>query len=318
MDGLLVVDKPVGLTSHDVVARVRRSLNERRVGHTGTLDPAASGVLPIVIGRATRLARFLSGEDKKYRAIVRLGIETDSYDSTGLPVGPPYTGTLPDRGAVERVLDEFRGTFLQRPPAYSAKKIGGRRSYRLARSARRSSDRTSRLEGSAVPTLPAPVSVTVRRIELLDLDGGRLMLDITCSAGFYVRSLAHDVGDRLKTGAHLAELRRVASGHLALADAVPLARLEESAEAARLAVVPLDRMLPSLGQLQLTEEGVRRAIHGRELGAGEYPEIAGKISSGTLPAARPPIFRLMSPAGGLIGLAKPMGSGLLHPFVILV
>ena len=136
MDGLLVVDKPVGPTSHDVVARVRRVLGERRVGHTGTLDPAASGVLPLVIGRATRLARFLSGGDKSYDAVVRLGTATDTYDAETAPAEQPTLGAaMPSRAAIDLALEEFRGTFLQQPPAFSAKKIGGTRSYELARKA---------------------------------------------------------------------------------------------------------------------------------------------------------------------------------------
>src|SRR5438067_1869141 len=133
MDGLLVIDKPIGLTSHDVVARMRRVLGERRIGHTGTLDPNASGVLPLVIGKATRLAKFLSGGNKTYEAVVHLGIETDTYDAEGTPVGQPWTGPMPAREAIERALDQFRGTFMQQPPAYSAKKIDGTRSYNLAR-----------------------------------------------------------------------------------------------------------------------------------------------------------------------------------------
>src|SRR5438128_12279449 len=121
MDGLLIVDKPAGPTSHDVVARVRRRLRERRVGHTGTLDPAASGVLPLVLGRATRLARFLSANDKGYEAVIRLGVATDTYDAEGTPAGPPYGGVPVAREAIEGALDGFRGSFLQQPPAYSAK-----------------------------------------------------------------------------------------------------------------------------------------------------------------------------------------------------
>jgi tRNA pseudouridine55 synthase len=123
MDGLLVVDKPAGPTSHEVVARVRRALGERRIGHTGTLDPAATGVLPLVLGRATRLARFLSASDKSYEAIVRLGVATDTCDAEGTAAGPRYEGAMPSREAVDRALDQFRGTFLQQPPAYSANKI---------------------------------------------------------------------------------------------------------------------------------------------------------------------------------------------------
>lgn len=135
MDGLLVIDKPAGPTSHDVVARIRRVLRERRIGHTGTLDPAATGVLPLVLGRATRLARFLSSSDKCYEAQIRLGVATDTYDADGAPVGAAYGGLWPSAEEISRALEGFRGQFLQQPPAYSAKKIAGRRSYDLARQA---------------------------------------------------------------------------------------------------------------------------------------------------------------------------------------
>ena len=175
MDGLLVIDKPVGPTSHDVVARVRRILGEKRVGHTGTLDPRASGVLPLVVGRATRLARFLSAAGKSYDATIQLGVATDTGDSAGTPVGRAFKGTFPGRESIDRVLDAFRGTFLQQPPVYSAKKIGGRRSYRLARAASRT---LPALPASpalpALADLPAPASVTVYALELGAVDDGRL------------------------------------------------------------------------------------------------------------------------------------------------
>src|SRR5262245_58374131 len=133
MDGLLVVDKPIGPTSHDVVARARRALREPRIGHTGTLDPAASGVLPLILGSATRLARFLSQNDKIYEAAITLGVRTDTFDALGQPVGEPHTGPFPAIDAVDRALDAFRGSFEQQPPVFSAKKVDGRRSYKNAR-----------------------------------------------------------------------------------------------------------------------------------------------------------------------------------------
>ena len=177
MDGLLLVDKPSGPTSHDIVARVRRLLGEPRVGHTGTLDPMASGVLPLVVGRATRLARFLSASDKTYDADVRLGVATDTYDAQGAATSDPHPGPMPSLQDLERALDRFRGAFLQQPPAYSAKKIGGTRSYRLARASSRAA--------SAVPAaLPAPVPVTAHAIEVLAAGGDRVTLRVACSAGF--------------------------------------------------------------------------------------------------------------------------------------
>src|SRR5712671_6150431 len=148
LDGVLVVDKPVGPTSHDVVARVRRILGEPRIGHTGTLDPMASGVLPLVVGRATRLVRFLTADDKRYEATIRFGFSTDTYDAQGQPASPRYEGMMPSRDAVEDALGVFRGTFLQQPPAFSAKKIDGRRSHKLARARRRAAQVSDTLHGS--------------------------------------------------------------------------------------------------------------------------------------------------------------------------
>src|SRR5262245_24018300 len=162
MDGLLIVNKPAGPTSHDVVARLRRVLGERRIGHTGTLDPLATGVLPLVVGRATRLARFMAAGEKTYEAIVQLGWSTDSGDAAGTIIGERHDGPMPSRDAIESALEGFRGTFLQRPPAFSAKKLSGQRSYRLARA------------GS--PTAPAAVSVTTHVLDLVSIDDDRVTL----------------------------------------------------------------------------------------------------------------------------------------------
>jgi tRNA pseudouridine55 synthase len=318
MDGLLVIDKPVGPTSHDVVARVRRILGEQRVGHTGTLDPGASGVLPLVVGRATRLARFLSAAGKSYDATIQLGVATDTGDSAGTPVGRAFKGPFPERESIDRALDAFRGTFLQQPPVYSAKKIGGRRSHRLARAASRSLPASPALPGSpalAVGVLPAPVSVTVYALELGGVDGGCLTLRVDCSAGFYVRALAHDLGERLGVGGHLAALKRVRSGDLTLADAKTLETLELDPPAALAAVVPLAQMLTALPALTLTHEGARRAGHGLDLGPADFD--GGLVAGASPDHAR--LFRLLDRAGDLVGVAEPIeGSRLLHPAVVLV
>jgi len=150
MDGLLVVDKPAGPTSHDVVARVRRALRERRVGHTGTLDPAATGVLPLLVGRATRLAQFLSGSDKAYEAVIRFGFSTDTGDAQGRALGVQRAIDCPSRDAIEAALDAFRGEFLQQPPAFSAKKIDGKRSHKLARARARGDARLKPSRSSTI------------------------------------------------------------------------------------------------------------------------------------------------------------------------
>ena len=195
MDGVLVIDKPAGLTSHDVVARVRRALGIRRVGHLGTLDPMATGVLPLVVGRATRLASLLAPAQKTYDGIVQLGVVTDTYDATGtvatdirdrMAGGDPAP---PTADAVARAAEAFTGTFLQQPPPFSAKKVRGVRAYRLARRQR--------------PVAPEPVTVTVHAIDILEVTPMRVRCRVTCDAGFYMRALAHDLGAALGCGACL-------------------------------------------------------------------------------------------------------------------
>jgi len=323
VDGLLIVDKPVGPTSHDVVARVRRVLGERRIGHTGTLDPAASGVLPLVVGRATRLAQFLNAADKAYEATVGLGVETDTFDSLGRTVGVSHPGPFPTREEVDRALDEFRGAFLQQPPVYSAKKIGGKRSHRLARGRQRDVLRHAHTLPAiqTLPALPAPALVTAHAIDIVGYEDGRVTIVVTCSAGFYVRSLAHDLGDRLGIGAHLEALRRTRSGDAGIATAVPLGIVERDRGAAIAALVPLAHVLSALTSVILTDEGARRAGHGRDLGPSDFaggtagiPQTAEAQGSGP-----PPRFRLLDRQGNLIGVAESARTpGLLHPTVILV
>jgi tRNA pseudouridine55 synthase len=320
VDGLLIVDKPVGPTSHDVVARVRRVLAERRIGHTGTLDPAASGVLPLVVGRATRLAQFLSAADKAYEATVRLGVETDTYDSLGRTVGLPHPGPFPTREEVDRALDEFRGPFLQQPPVYSAKKIGGKRSHRLARGGQARDVLLRAQTFPAIqtpPALPAPALVTAHAIDIVGYEDDRVTIVVNCSAGFYVRSLAHDLGDRLGTGAHLEALRRTRSGDATIATAVPLAIVERDRGAAIAALVPLAHVLSALTSLILTDEGARRAGHGRDLGPSDF--AGGTMTAEARVGGPLPRFRLLDRQGNLIGVAESARTpGLLHPAVILV
>ena len=217
MDGVLVVDKPRGPTSHDVVDRARRALRERRIGHTGTLDPFATGVLPLCVGRATRLARFLSGGDKVYRASVRLGFATTTDDLTGEPLADARAVSV-SRMALEDAIPAFVGTFDQVPPAFSARHVGGRRLYELAR------------QGEAAPRAATPV--TVHALDLVSRDADRLELEVRCSAGTYVRAIARDLGERLGTGGHLVALRRTRSGGFDLSRAVPGDALDASARRA--------------------------------------------------------------------------------------
>lgn len=305
MDGLLVVDKPAGPTSHDVVARVRRLLRERRIGHTGTLDPAATGVLALVLGKATRLAQFLSGSDKSYEAVIRLGFSTDTGDAEGRATGVPVTTALPSRDAIEAALDGFRGTFLQQPPAFSAKKIGGRRSHRLARSQR---------QEPAV--LPAPATVTVSRLEVLDVRGHLVTIDVRCSSGFYVRSLAQDLGRSLGVGAHLTALRRTEAGGHTLDESISLAAIEEAdgRNRAKEALVPMADILSDVPRLTLTPAGVRRAVTGCDLGTVDFEhQTASEEADST--AHR---VRLLDGTKNLVGIADRTAAGLLHPVVVLM
>ncbi|MGE3959417.1 MAG: tRNA pseudouridine(55) synthase TruB [Vicinamibacterales bacterium] len=318
MDGLLIVDKPSGPTSHDVVSRVRRALRERRIGHTGTLDPMASGVLPLVVGRATRLARFLNG-DKTYEATIRLGFETDTADAQGRPTGRPHAGPWPGPEAVSQALAQFRGTFLQQPPAFSAKKIDGQRSYVLARKA--SAGGTAAGLDAETPAatlpLPPPVRVTAYALDLLGVEGHEVRLRVQCSAGFYIRALATDLGRALGTGAHLTALRRTAAAGFDLALAVPLDRLEQKdgSRTPAEALIPMASMLAHLPAVQLTAEGVRLVGFGRSLGPAE---ASAGFARAEAEARRGVPARLLAPSGDLVAVAEAGAPGLLHPSVVLL
>ncbi len=355
MDGLLVVDKPQGPTSHDVVARMRRVLREKAIGHTGTLDPMATGVLLLVLGKATRLAKFLTASDKSYDAVVRLGFATDTADALGQAIGPISESPMPSRGEIDAALDAFRGTFMQRPPAFSAKKIDGQRSYKLAR--KRAADarlKPSRYDGPdprdlldprdlpdpsdlpdppdlpdprdlpGPPALPAPASVTAHAIRIVSVDGDQVTLGLDCSAGFYVRSLAHDLGERLGIGGHLAALRRTRTGGFGLDHAITLDAAERDPAGAAATVVPLAGMLSNVAAIVLTASGVERVTHGRDIDPRDRSMTEPSALSPE-PSFQPsvvtphPIVRLLDPGGNLIAIGRPVGAGgLLHPSVVLV
>lgn len=248
----MLVDKPAGITSHDVVRHVRRVLGTRAVGHTGTLDPFATGLLVVLVGRATRLARFVEAQPKTYRATARLGIRTDSDDLTGAVLGDTGPGTGISEARVREALAAFAGSQRQRPPSYSAKHVDGARSYRLAR------------RGRAVA--PAEVTVTVHRIELLEYAAPTLVFRATASAGTYLRAIARDLGERLGVGAHLTALRREAIGPLRVEDAVPLDRLTPAR------VVPARAVLRHLPVRELDAPARLAVSHGRALPVDDASE----------------------------------------------
>jgi tRNA pseudouridine55 synthase len=299
MNGVLVIDKPEGPTSHDVVACLRRATGVKRVGHTGTLDPIASGVLALVIGRATRLAQFLTNTEKEYEARIKLGLETDTYDVTGKPSSEGTDRRRLEclsRSHVEEALHEFRGSFLQRAPPFSAKKIDGIRAYHLAR------------RGTPVQPTPSPVSVS--RLELTDFHQDLLTLRLTCSAGFYVRSLAHDFGERLGTGGCLQALRRLRNGEFGLDQAVPLDAIERDSALVLERLLPMSSLLRALPGVALTSDGVRRAARGNAVGREHVLDPA------VVSATR---VRLLDPDGQLVAIAEPTREpGLLHPAVVVV
>jgi len=194
--GLLIVDKPVGPTSHQIVHIVRKGTGIRKVGHAGTLDPRASGVLVLCLGAATRLSEYLSARDKRYQALVRFGVATTTYDSDGDVT--QTGGVVPPLDTIQQALTAFRGRIEQAPPPFSAVKIQGRKAYQLAR--------------RGEPPALAPRPVDIRRLDVIDYTPPDLALDVECSAGTYIRTLAHDLGQTLGCGAHLSALRRTASG----------------------------------------------------------------------------------------------------------
>ena len=293
LEGGLVVDKPSRLTSHDVVALARRALDQPRIGHTGTLDPMATGVLPLLLGRATRLARFLARQGKSYDATVRFGQATSTFDAEGDPVGPTASD-LPDRATIEEALRSFRGTFDQTPPAISAKKVGGHRAYVLARGAQ--------------PVCLSPVSVTVTRLELTAFDGVEATFRVDCSAGFYVRSLANDLGAALGVGAHLNALRRTRSGRFCLSDSVTVETLVEAPDAATARAIKMADLLSDLPVRRLSDEEAARVAEGRPVDGMTAP-YEGASGRG--------FVRLLDPEGGLAAVAEMRGVSL-HPLVVLL
>jgi len=257
MDGILVIDKPAGITSHDVVSRVRRILKTKRVGHTGTLDPFATGVMVIMVGQATRLAQFLDKDEKEYEALVRFGYETDTGDRTGSPKArvSASKSLMVSVDDVINVLDEFRGEIEQVPPMYSAKKIDGKKLYELAR-------KGETIERKAV-------SVNIYKLEVLNEIGTKDLgpgtwdvgLSIVCSAGTYIRTLAEDIGRKVGKGAHLSELRRTRAGKFTLHQSFTLEQLEALPEPST-ALIPMGEAVSHLPKYVLVDDRIAKTRNG--------------------------------------------------------
>jgi len=268
MDGILIVDKPEGLTSHDVVARLRRILKTKRIGHTGTLDPFATGVLVMLVGKATRLAQFLDKDKKEYEAIVRFGFETDTGDGTGSPKSKVQSPKSVSLDEIKSILESFRGEIEQTPPMYSAKKVDGKKLYELAR--------------KGIEIERKPVKVTIYEIELIEdqkpkteelqkNDFGLWTLDfglkVLCSAGTYVRTLAEDIGRKLEIGAHLSALRRTRAGIFDLSKAVTIEELEKIVSTDELdeVLISMSDALAHLPKITLDETAIKDTQNGKKL-----------------------------------------------------
>ncbi len=254
ISGVLVVDKPVGLTSHEVVQIIRHGTNIRRAGHTGTLDPRASGVLIVLIGPAVRLSEYVSASDKRYQAIIRLGATTDTFDADGRFTSKDETPEITEE-QFETTLKTFVGEIIQTPPPYSAVKVHGRPAYDMAR------------EGEEVQLEPRKIQVY--SLELLEWAPPEAVIDVYCSSGTYVRSLANDLGDKLGCGAYLTGLRRTKSGRFTLRDAVPLRKLREAFDAGNWYqfVIPAAEALSDWPALELDNEKVEAVRHGHRVPA---------------------------------------------------
>ncbi len=293
MDGVIVVDKPENWTSHDVVNRLRRLAGTRRVGHLGTLDPLATGVLPLVVGRATRLAQFLMRGDKAYDVVVRFGCSTDTYDRDGAPTSEPTEPRI-ERARLEAALEGFTGLLQQAPPPVSAKKIGGTPAYKLARKKQ--------------PVELKPVEVTVRCLELANLEGAEARLLISCSAGAYMRSIAHDLGKALGCGAYLKSLRRTASGEFSLEQARKLPQLEELAAEGRLAeaLIPAAELLPGFPTEIVDALTAGQIRQGRDFRVSPFRTRAGSR-----------YVKAVNEQGELLAIGELKLPNLYHPFLVL-
>jgi tRNA pseudouridine55 synthase len=293
MNGLVLIDKPAGCTSHDVVNRWRKLAHIKRVGHLGTLDPMATGLLVLMTGRATRLAQYLGDADKTYVAEITLGVVSDTYDVEGVITGTGVPAPS-DVTLVNRALDQFRGKFLQTPPAVSAKKVHGVAAYKLAR--------------KQIPVDLKPVEVEVKRLEVESVAPGKIKAIVTSSAGTYIRSLAHDLGQQLGCGALLSKLRRIQSGEFAIEQARTLEEFANLAEAGRLcdAVIPPARLLPRFPAEYFDSVAEAQIRQGRDFRTSPFVVPPGAQ-----------FVRALSHSGELIAIGELIIPNFYHPATVL-
>ena len=290
MDAVLIVDKPAGLTSHDVVARVRRITGEKSIGHLGTLDPMATGVLPLVLGRFTRLAQFYTDSDKRYEGAIRFGWATDTYDAEGKPTGPEQPVNLSIE-AVRAAAGQFTGEIEQYPPPFSAQKIAGIPAHRLARKGK--------------PVELKPKRVEVKEFEFLSYEGGLARFRAWVSSGTYLRSLAHDLGQKLGPGGHLAELKRTAVREFSIDEAYRLEQVEQAAAAGQLDELFLHPrlVLPEFPAVVASEESAARVRHGAAVNLPEFSQAA--------------TVRVFAGQRELLAIARRVAGTLFQPKVVL-
>ncbi len=293
MNGVIVVDKPAGWTSHDVVGKMRRIAGTKKVGHLGTLDPAATGVLPLLLNRATRLAQFFTHNEKVYEGVIRFGWSTDTYDAEGEPTSP-ITEVIIERDRLEAVLDASRGVIQQMPPPVSAKKIGGRPAYELVR--------------KHIAVEMAPVEVTVFALDVLWLEGAEAGVRVHCGSGTYLRSIAHDAGLAMGCGAHLKSLRRLQSGPFKIESARTLEELGRMGAEERLreALIPAMQLLPEFPSEivdQITEGQIRQ---GRDFRVSPF-RVRDDVR----------MVKAVSRSGDLIAIGHAVLPNLYHPILVL-
>lgn len=293
MDGVIIVDKPEGWTSHDVVGKMRRIAGTKRIGHLGTLDPIATGVLPLVIGMATRLAQFYTASEKVYEAVVRFGFATDTYDRAGVPLADPVPIVL-DRERLEAELRHFIGTIQQVPPPVSAKKVGGVPSYKLARQ-----NKAVELE---------PVEIEIYEARLTALEGDMASLLVRCSAGTYVRSIAHELGMTFGCGAHLHQLRRTRSGDFDISQARTIAALEavRAEDALPQVLIPAAELLPSFPLVRVDPLTAGQIRNGRDFHSSPFqvPRNSQHVKA-------------IDEYGALVAIGELRAPNLYHPSVVI-
>ena len=293
MDGVLILDKPAGISSHDAVQKLRRLTGIKRIGHLGTLDPLGTGVLPMIVGRATRLARFFSHHERIYEAVIRFGFSTDSYDADGEATSEAKRVTLSQK-KLKDLLPHFTGKLMQSPPPISAKKIGGVPAYKLTRK-----NKPVRLE---------PVEIHVYEFELLGVRGDRAEVRVCCSTGTYLRSLAHELGQKLAVGAHVESLRRTAMGEFTVENAHTLEELEGLRGQGHLedAFLRAESLLPEIPCERVDDITAGRIAHGRDFRVSAFGNRQGSK-----------LVKAIAPDGRLLAIAEARLPLLYHPIVVL-